>query len=727
MESNKTTSATQYNSQSTSATVSSSPKTFHTATSTSSLQSSNAIDESLLLPTNICTYEQLEQLPIECIANNPLRPIQHVNEDGITITTYSLNPMIYSVGFILLVEVLERFSYYSLNATLTSYLTGQYNSEWNANINSIIASSYVSVSIAIAYTSPFIGAILGDRILGEYYTILFGSIIFYIPGLLCVAITTIPHFLNTISFNHTLLRIGILFLWPIGTGIVKSVVNIFGAKQFHPLLQSSLIESYYVNFYMCINIGALLGGITVPTLASQYSVTVAYFLPVTMLCIAVLFFTFGTSRYVITQPKHHYFSNIYTNRKKKMKKIGSNDFLISAKKKISSSSNTQSIQVNQLFRLLVLIVPFCIAYSQMPTTFIIQGTVMKKAFGGYVDAAIMYNNDTLSVLIFGYIIGSYLYPYLSSKNIKIPTTYKFAIGSGFGTLAIGWALYVDHLIHKTYNENGEMVSILYQAMSYILIGIGEIFAISSAYEVAFKASPPESKVLSSALNIFCIGGIPNVICIGLYQLCSKWFINTNDGTSNISHIEDYATAHVYKYFWVLFFISLFGVIINILPPVRQYVESIENKSIDLLKTPKTPMIRRIQQRMNDNDDIENNDDEERQALLLLQQQQRHEYYLKYGSDRTLHHANSMRAGPFIKDNNNNNTTTTSSTTKADQHSRMKKTTISTLYGNSVTSVKANNNDHNNETTPLTAPNVNNNFVSINGKPVSEWKPKQQRS
>jgi len=36
---------------------------------------------------------------------------------------------------------------------------------------------------------------------------------------------------------------------------------VFGAKQFHPLLQSSLIEAYYVNFYMCINIGALFGGV----------------------------------------------------------------------------------------------------------------------------------------------------------------------------------------------------------------------------------------------------------------------------------------------------------------------------------------------------------------------------------------------------------------------------------------------------------------------------------
>jgi POT family proton-dependent oligopeptide transporter len=79
-------------------------------------------------------------------------------------------------------------------------------------------------------------------------------------------LSTVPHLLGE-TFNKRLLALGLLILWPAGTGIVKSIVNVFGAKQFHPLLQSSLIESYYVNFYMCINIGALVGGIVVPIVA----------------------------------------------------------------------------------------------------------------------------------------------------------------------------------------------------------------------------------------------------------------------------------------------------------------------------------------------------------------------------------------------------------------------------------------------------------------------------
>ena len=235
----------------------------------------------------------------------------------------------------------------------------------------------------------------------------------------------------------------------------------------------------------------------------------------------------------------------------------------------------------------VLIIPFCIAYSQMATTFIVQGTVMSKEFG-FIDAACMNNADAVAVLVFGYLIGTIFYPWLNDIGIKIPTTYKFAIGSALGSLAIAWALLVEIWIQAEYRKSGERISIFWQGMSYVLIGAGEIFAISGAYEAAFAGSPPEKKVLASAINLFCVGGLPNFICIVLYNACKGWFRNSH-GTTEINHLEDYATANVDKYFLLLFAISLLGVILNLLSPVRSFVEDIENKAADMLKPPKTPI------------------------------------------------------------------------------------------------------------------------------------------
>lgn len=199
------------------------------------------------LPTNVSHEDQLKSLPDFCLSGIKQRPLRHVNEKG-DVSTYHLRPMTYSVIFILLVELLERFSFYGVQYTQTSYLTGAYNHNWNAGMSAVGASSYVSISTAVAYTMPFAGAYLADALMGDYAAILFGAVVLYLPGLVMILVSTIPHLLGD-TFPQGLMSFGLLFLWPTGTGVVKSIVNVFGAKQFHPLLQSSLIESYYVNFY----------------------------------------------------------------------------------------------------------------------------------------------------------------------------------------------------------------------------------------------------------------------------------------------------------------------------------------------------------------------------------------------------------------------------------------------------------------------------------------------
>jgi len=573
------------------------------------------------LPTNVTTTEQLGDLPPECLSGDKERPLRHVDEDD-NVFHYSLTPMTYSVGFILLVELLERFCFYGVNYTQTAYLTGVYDANWNANMSAVEASSYVSISVAVAYTSPFLGAFLADSMFGDYYSLLVGSLALYLPGLSLIALTTIPGLLGT-EFNGKALAFGLIFLWPMGTGIVKSIVNVFGAKQFHPLLQSSLIESYYVSFYMCINIGALVGGVMVPFLA-QVNVTEAYFLPVVMLGSAVLCFLAGTKRYNISKP------------------VGGGVF--GKKKKVailrSNSDLSQKGSLWTILKIVVLIVPFNIAYSQMATTFIVQGTVMQKI--GFIDAACMNNADAISVLFFGYVIGQKMYPWLAAKGIKIPTTYKFAIGSCLGAAAIGWAIAVEYMIHYNYNETGEKISIMWQAMAYILIGVGEIFAVSAAYEVAFSASPPEKKALASAVNLFCVGGLPNYICIFLYSACKKWFQNA-EGVASISRLHEYAEAHVWKYFLVLFVIACFGIVLNLLPSVRRFVEGVEEAAAEMVKTPK--MSRPQRHKRMDSWDFSDMKKEEMSPLLRAK---RHQAYLKYGTGPVLNRNGSMRAGPSLE-------------------------------------------------------------------------------
>eukprot|EP00934_Nitzschia_sp_Nitz4_P002750 Nitzschia sp. Nitz4//scaffold146_size56529//29606//31567//NITZ4_006577-RA/size56529-processed-gene-0.32-mRNA-1//1//CDS//3329536638//2740//frame0 len=559
------------------------------------------------LPSDIQYPEQLSLVPKECLSGDPERPLLHVDERGKS-NKYALQPMTYSVFFILLVEFLERFSFYGYYNTMTLFLTGAYNDDWNAGFPSVEAATLVAMSTSVAYSAPFLGAFLGDSVWGDYKSILFGLTCFYIPGVSLITLTSIPNFLGD-EFNQSLLLFALLVLWPLGTGIVKSIVNVFGAKQFHPLLQSSIIESYYVKFYMSINTGALLGIGTVPILA-QHWVSLAYALPLGLLTMGALIFLTGTPRYVQSVP-----------RRQKRKQVG----------------KSNAIPLSTIFSINILIIPFCVGYSQMPTTFVVQGTVMTKAFGMF-DVASMNSLDSLSVLFFGWFTASVLYPALGKRGIKLATTTKFAIGSLLGALAICWALVVEYMIHAAYHDGGRQICVLWQAPAYILIGWGEIFSVSAAYEMAFTASSPDTKALASATNIFCVGGLPNIVCIFLFRACQAWFENSS-GTTEISHIEDYATAHVRKYFFLLLGMMGFGVIVNSLPSVRNYVSGVEERAAELVKT---PVIRRdkVQRKLD-------NDEPDESSPMLTPGARRYQEYLKHGEGPVLYKMGSMRAGPTL--------------------------------------------------------------------------------
>jgi len=289
------------------------------------------LEETKQVPSNVNSKEELVLLPEEYLSNDPRRPLLFVDTntsttsnikknktkrndtDGATSTDreetqqhqyqqfkYALRPMWYSVIFILIIECLERLTYYGINNTETAFLTGAYGT-WSPNMSDVKASSYTSTSIAIAYTVPFIGGIVADGWLGDYFTIIVGVCCFYIPGLLLISLTTFPGLLGD-TFNEHVLTAGLLVLMPIGTGFIKSVVSVFGAKQYHPILQREFLESYYVYFYLCINIGSLVGGIVVPLLF-QVSLEAAYLVPLCSLGVGICIYLLASRRYVRRPPE----------------------------------------------------------------------------------------------------------------------------------------------------------------------------------------------------------------------------------------------------------------------------------------------------------------------------------------------------------------------------------------------------------------------------------------
>jgi len=409
--------------------------------------------------------ELLAGVPKEFLSGNPNRPLLHIDEDG-SHYEYSLKPLRYSVMFILVIELLERFSYYGLNHSQLAYLTGEYNPEWNANLTEIQASSFVSSSVAIAYTAPFVGGIVADGILGDYWNIIFGTGFLYIPGLILIALCSYPYVLGN-TYNMSVLKAGMLALYPIGAGFIKSVVNIFGAKQYHPRLQSGLISSYYVNFYLAINIGSVLGGITIPILARK-NTAVSYTIPAIALFLGLVIFILGSKRYVRAKPRK---AALWTSLYILCSPLYCKSF---DSHKKSNGGKTDDDFVTGIFHLLavfpatMLIVPFMICYNQVSTVFVVQGEAMQTV--GVFDASMMTNFDSISVIVSGLIVQRFFYPALERRGIRMKYSHKFALGTGFAALAVASSLIIDYRIHANINNGGGKINIFYQIFPYAFVG-----------------------------------------------------------------------------------------------------------------------------------------------------------------------------------------------------------------------------------------------------------------
>lgn len=530
-------------------------------------------DDDVELPIDVHTKEQLELVPEKYLSDNPIRPLKMVDEKTGETFTYSLNPMLYSAICILVIEGLERLSYYGINTTQTAYLLGAYNEEWNAGMTSVQASSYTSTSIALAYTSPFIGGIVADGFLGDFYSILLGVSCFYLPGIIMISLTTFPYLLGE-TFPIKVLTAGMLALMPLGTGFIKSVVNVFGAKQYHPLLQAALVESYYVNFYVSINVGALIGGILVP-LMCQVHMEAAYLIPVCSLGFGLMIFVGFSPRFVKRAPEK---TALFNTLKLLGKGIICKPFDASKESNGGTLSDTFVDGVKRLCQVIpvaCLVLPFNIVYAQITTVFILQGGAMRQM--GMLDAALMSNFDPISVLITGIIVGSFLYPALQGRGIRFPLSYKFAVGTFFGACAILSALCVNKAIANAYVKDGSSIAIIWQCFNYAFVGIGEIFAMSTSYEAAYIIAPKEQKGLASAFQLFLTGGMSNYICIGLYNACSMWF---PDEANSSSTLEAYATSKLNNYLWLLLGISIFGILLNIAPPVKNWVERLVMEALE---------------------------------------------------------------------------------------------------------------------------------------------------
>ncbi|MBL8816742.1 MAG: MFS transporter [Planctomyces sp.] len=205
------------------------------------------------------------------------------------------------VPYIIGNEACERFSFYGMKAILQAHLTILFAAQMLATKGSELLPAEQELAeanaqhmghlfMAAVYATPMIGAIIADRLLGKYRTIMWLSLV-YCAG----------HAVLAVGENSVVgMAIG-LGLIAIGSGGIKPCVSANVGDQFGRG-NNHLVQKVFQWFYFSINFGSFFSTLIIPLLNRHYGPSVAFGLPGVLMFIATILFWMGRRKFIHVPP-----------------------------------------------------------------------------------------------------------------------------------------------------------------------------------------------------------------------------------------------------------------------------------------------------------------------------------------------------------------------------------------------------------------------------------------
>jgi proton-dependent oligopeptide transporter, POT family len=223
-------------------------------------------------------------------------------------TTPSNDRMPPGIPYIVGNEGAERFSFYGMRAILKVYLIAlfvsfvdeagvpaQQMAEANARSTEI-----VHLFIAGVYAFPLLGAIIADRLLGKYRTILWVSLI-YCAGHAVLAMAGRFGAMSDFAAAELSMYLG-LGLIAVGSGGIKPCVSANVGDQF-TAANGHLVPKVFQIFYFIINYGSFFSTLLTPLLLRWFGAEVAFGVPGVLMGVATIVFWMGRNKFVHVPPK----------------------------------------------------------------------------------------------------------------------------------------------------------------------------------------------------------------------------------------------------------------------------------------------------------------------------------------------------------------------------------------------------------------------------------------
>ncbi|KAI0160185.1 POT family protein [Xylariaceae sp. FL1272] len=473
-----------------------------------------------------------------------------------------ISPIIYTIAFI---ELCERFAYYGTTAVFVNYIQqplpagsatgagGTYGQSGALGKGQQASTGLTTFNQFWAYLMPLLGGYLSDTYWGKYKTI-HVAIIVATFGHFILIIAAIPPVIKKPDAALGIFSLGLIF-FGIGVGFFKANISPMIAEQYeasHPRATVETLKSgervikdpvmtisvIYLRYYFFINVGSLVGQISMVYAEKYVGFYLSFTLPTALFLFCPIVLIVFKNRYVRNPPTGSVYGKFFgliglsmkgrwsANPVRLIKNIREPGFFERVKpSNIPESERPEwmtfddnwvdevrrGVKACQVFFLYPI---YWLPYNQLNNNLISQAATM--VLGG-VPNDVVNNLDPIALLIFIPIFDKIFYPFLRKVGINLTPIKKISLGFLFGTISMVVGAIIQHEIYwqspcreisgyghaascktalgyaadENINERiyKPPLTVWIQTPAYVLIAFSEIFASVTGLEYAFTKAP----------------------------------------------------------------------------------------------------------------------------------------------------------------------------------------------------------------------------------------------
>lgn len=472
--------------------------------------------------------------------------------------------MIYTIGFI---ELCERFAYYGTTAVFVNFISYPLPPNSNAGAGYAGGADEQSGALGLgqqastgltlfnsfwSFLMPIVGGYVADAFFGRFRTIHY-AIWIAMVGHIIIIVSAIPSVIQNPNGAVGAFAVGLIF-FGIGVGFFKCNVSPLVAEQYeahHPRQYVQTLPSgervivdptmtlsrIYMRFYLMINVGALVGQLTMVFAEHWVGFWLSFTLPTIMFLFCPLVMFLCNKRYVKRPPTESVLGKAIALVRLALKDSWSLN-PVTFKRNVSQPDFWEKVKpsnvtnkpkwmtfddawVDEVRRGLKACAVFCwmpifwMAYSQQSNNMVNQAATLRT---DGVPNDVINNLNPLALIIFIPIVDKFVYPALAKMGLRFTPVKKIAMGFLMGTLSMITAALIQHFIYQQspcgYNASdlssggcvSELgypnISVWVQTPAYILVAFSEIFSSITCLEYAFTKAPKNMRSIVVGVFFF---------------------------------------------------------------------------------------------------------------------------------------------------------------------------------------------------------------------------------